>query len=474
MREIIMAKVRTRFAPSPTGDLHIGGARTALFAWAYAKAHGGTCVLRIEDTDQQRHQEQAVAGIIEGLDWLGLDDLEGPYFQSERISGYRVAIDKLLASGDAYRCRCSQAQLTALREAQMASGDKPRYNGCCRDANYPASDEPFVVRFRTPQTGVVAFDDRVRGLIETENAELDDLIIARSDGSPTYNLTVVVDDIDMQISHVIRGEDHINNTPRQIHIFNALGHAAPMYAHVSSILAEDGKKLSKRRGALGILAYRDQGYMPEALMNYLIRLGWSHQDDEVLSREEIINYFGFSGMQRSPATLSNDKLQWLNQHYMKALDSNLIAMRLVHFLSLSGCDWENGPNLNNLVNVFSQRSKTLLEMAQKVAFIYEREVIYNDTSAKKWLTMANMALFEYFLVKFEAVEDWTSAALHEIVVVASQDFDCKMVKIAQPLRVAMTGNTISPSIGDTLSLLGKAHCIERLKRACIWMQSNAV
>ena len=468
-----MTQVRTRFAPSPTGDLHIGGARTALFAWAYAKAFGGTCVLRIEDTDKKRHQEQAVTGIVEGLKWLGLDELEGPYFQSRRTSLYQAAIAKLLETGHAYRCRCSPERLLALRESQMAAGDKPRYDGCCKDANYPASGAPFVVRFRTPEVGKVAFNDQVRGLIETDNAELDDLIIARSDGSPTYHLTVVVDDIDMQITHVIRGEDHINNTPRQIHIFQALGHSVPVFAHVSAILAPDGRKLSKRRGALGILAYRDQGYMPEALMNYLIRLGWSHQDDEILDREHIFKYFNFSGMQRSPAALNDEKLQWLNQHYMKTLGPDKVAGRLAYFLSLAGYDLASGPDLIQVITVFSQRSKTLLEMAQKVAFIYKEEVTYDEKMAKKWLTMANMALFEYLLVKFKSIPDWTVAALQEVIGAAADDFDCKMVKVAQPCRVAMTGNVVSPAIADTLYLLGREKCLDRLNCACAWVQLNA-
>jgi glutamyl-tRNA synthetase len=309
--------IRTRFAPSPTGYLHIGGARTALFSWLFARRHGGAFILRIEDTDLERSTPESIQAIIDGMAWLNLDYDEGPFYQMQRMDRYREVIQQLLDGGHAYRCYCSKERLDQLREAQMVDKQKPRYDGCCRDAQPNDSNAPHVIRFRNPLEGDVVFDDQVFGPIAVSNAELDDLIIARTDGTPTYNFTVVVDDWDMQITHVIRGTDHINNTPRQINILKALGAEVPQYAHVPMILGEDGKRLSKRHGAVSVLQYRDEGFLPEAVLNYLVRLGWSHGDQEVFSREEMMQLFDLEHVNKSPAAVNTEKLAWLNQHYLK-------------------------------------------------------------------------------------------------------------------------------------------------------------
>ena len=464
-----MDQVRTRFAPSPTGDLHIGGARTALFAWAYAKAQGGVCLLRIEDTDRARHSDEAIDGITQSLNWLGLD-MDGPYFQSERMAKYREAIDQLLAMNQAYRCCCSKERLDHLRQSQMDAGQKPRYDGRCRDAGISADQGPFVVRFKTPETGQVVFNDQVRGRIVTENSELDDLIIARSDGWPTYHLCVAVDDIDMRITHVIRGDDHINNTPRQIHIFKALGAPVPVFAHVSSILGEDGKKLSKRHGACGVMAFKEAGYLKEALLNYLLRLGWSHGDQEIFAREDIFKTFDFQGLQRSPAALSEEKLMWLNQHYLKSLDQSQVAHCLSEFLEAKGFEWQAGVDLEHVVEVFAARCKTLVEMADRAAFIYQVPTNYVEKSANRWLTVDGLELIECVRARLCEVSDWQVELLSELVAHVAEERSCKLLKIAQPLRVALTGDTISPSMGDTLFMLGQAECLRRLDRAIEWIQ----
>lgn len=464
-----MGQVRTRFAPSPTGDLHIGGARTALFAWAFAKAHGGVCLLRIEDTDRSRHSDDAMKGIVESLNWLGLD-MEGPYFQSERMAHYQAAIEKLLATDQAYRCCCSKERLDHLRQSQMDAGQKPRYDGRCRDAGISADQGPFVVRFKTPETGQVVFDDQVRGRIVTENSELDDLIIARGDGWPTYHLCVAVDDIDMGITHVIRGDDHINNTPRQIHIFEALGGAMPVFAHVSSILGEDGKKLSKRHGACGVMAFKEAGYLKEALLNYLLRLGWSHGDQEIFSREDIFKAFGFQGLQRSPAALSEEKLMWLNQHYLKCLDPSQVANDLSQFLEARGFAWQAGVALDYVIEVLASRCKTLVEMADRAEFIYQAPTEYAEKSVKRWFTLEGLEIIECVKERLSKLSDWRTDALSALVADIAEERACKLLKVAQPLRVALTGDTISPSMGDTLFMLGQAESLRRLECAIDWIQ----
>ncbi|TFQ11905.1 glutamate--tRNA ligase, partial [Escherichia coli] len=358
-----MSKVKTRFAPSPTGYLHVGGARTALYSWLYSRHNHGEFVLRIEDTDLERSTQEAIDAIMDGMNWLNLGWDEGPYYQTKRFDRYNQVIDTMIENGTAYRCYCSKERLEALREKQMANNEKPRYDGCCRDhAHNHTADEPHVVRFRNPQEGSVIFDDKIRGPIEFSNQELDDLIIRRTDGSPTYNFCVVVDDWDMEITHVIRGEDHINNTPRQINILKALGAPVPEYAHVSMINGDDGKKLSKRHGAVGVMQYRDDGYLPQALLNYLVRLGWSHGDQEIFSIEEMTELFTLEAVSKSASAFNTEKLQWLNHHYINSMPAEEVAVYLQWHIENAGIDTRNGPELADLVRLLGERCKTLKEM----------------------------------------------------------------------------------------------------------------
>lgn len=375
-------KIKTRFAPSPTGYLHVGGARTALYSWLFARNHGGEFVLRIEDTDLERSTPEAIEAIMDGMNWLSLEWDEGPYYQTKRFDRYNAVIDQMLEEGTAYKCYCSKERL-ALREEQMAKGEKPRYDGRCRHSHeHHADDEPCVVRFANPQEGSVVFDDQIRGPIEFSNQELDDLIIRRTDGSPTYNFCVVVDDWDMEITHVIRGEDHINNTPRQINILKALKAPVPVYAHVSMINGDDGKKLSKRHGAVSVMQYRDDGYLPEALLNYLVRLGWSHGDQEIFTREEMIKYFTLNAVSKSASAFNTDKLLWLNHHYINALPPEYVATHLQWHIEQENIDTRNGPQLADLVKLLGERCKTLKEMAQSCRYFYEDFAEFDADAAK--------------------------------------------------------------------------------------------
>ncbi len=376
-------KIKTRFAPSPTGYLHVGGARTALYSWLFARNHGGEFVLRIEDTDLERSTPEAIEAIMDGMNWLSLEWDEGPYYQTKRFDRYNAVIDQMLEEGTAYKCYCSKERLEALREEQMAKGEKPRYDGRCRHSHeHHADDEPCVVRFANPQEGSVVFDDQIRGPIEFSNQELDDLIIRRTDGSPTYNFCVVVDDWDMEITHVIRGEDHINNTPRQINILKALKAPVPVYAHVSMINGDDGKKLSKRHGAVSVMQYRDDGYLPEALLNYLVRLGWSHGDQEIFTREEMIKYFTLNAVSKSASAFNTDKLLWLNHHYINALPPEYVATHLQWHIEQENIDTRNGPQLADLVKLLGERCKTLKEMAQSCRYFYEDFAEFDADAAK--------------------------------------------------------------------------------------------
>lgn len=379
-------KIKTRFAPSPTGYLHVGGARTTLYSWLFARNHGGEFVLRIEDTDLERSTPEAIEAIMDGMNWLSLEWDEGPYYQTKRFDRYNAVIDQMLEEGTAYKCYCSKERLEALREEQMAKGEKPRYDGRCRHSHeHHADDEPCVVRFANPQEGSVVFDDQIRGPIEFSNQELDDLIIRRTDGSPTYNFCVVVDDWDMEITHVIRGEDHINNTPRQINILKALKAPVPVYAHVSMINGDDGKKLSKRHGAVSVMQYRDDGYLPEALLNYLVRLGWSHGDQEIFTREEMIKYFTLNAVSKSASAFNTDKLLWLNHHYINALPPEYVATHLQWHIEQENIDTRNGPQLADLVKLLGERCKTLKEMAQSCRYFYEDFAEFDADAAKKHL-----------------------------------------------------------------------------------------
>lgn len=379
-------KIKTRFAPSPTGYLHVGGARTALYSWLFARHNKGEFVLRIEDTDLERSTPEAIEAIMDGMNWLNLEWDEGPYFQTKRFDRYNAVIDEMLVAGTAYKCYCSKERLDELREAQMANGEKPRYDGRCRhDHSEHAADEPCVVRFANPQEGSVIFDDQIRGPIEFSNQELDDLIIRRTDGSPTYNFCVVVDDWDMEITHVVRGEDHINNTPRQINILKALNAPVPVYAHVSMINGDDGKKLSKRHGAVSVMQYRDDGYLPEALLNYLVRLGWAHGDQEIFSREEMIELFSLSSVSKSASAFNTDKLLWLNHHYINTMQPEYVATYLQWHIEQAKIDTRTGPELADLVKLLGERCKTLKEIAESCRYFYEEFDEFDADAAKKHL-----------------------------------------------------------------------------------------
>jgi len=465
--------VRTRFAPSPTGYLHIGGARTALFSWLYARKHGGQFVLRIEDTDLERSTAESVNAILEGMTWLGLDYDEGPFYQTERFDRYAEVIQQLMDNGHAYKCYCSKERLEKLREQQMANKDKPRYDGCCRDgAEAPTPDAPFVIRFRNPQDGEIVVDDQVRGRVVFQNSELDDLIIARSDGSPTYNLTVVVDDSDMNITHVIRGDDHLNNTPRQVNILKALGLEVPTYAHVPMILGSDGKRLSKRHGAVSVVQYRDEGYLPEALLNYLVRLGWSHGDQEVFSIDEMVGLFDIDAVNRAASVFNDEKLLWLSQQYIINNNPEHIARHLGHQLGSLGIDPTEGPDILEVVAAQRERASTLVEMARISEFIYRDFEEFDEKAAKKNLRAAAREPLEKLLDGLAAVEHWSAETAYQVVKDVSKALDLKMGKVAQPLRVAIVGRAASPSIDVTLNLVGQAASLRRIDKALAYIDQR--
>jgi glutamyl-tRNA synthetase len=451
--------VVTRFAPSPTGYLHVGGARTALYCWLYARKTAGKFILRIEDTDLERSTQESVQAILDAMVWLNLNYDEGPYYQTKRFDRYREVTEQLLKEGKAYRCYCSKERLEKLREDQLAKKDKPRYDGGCRFIT-EVRDEPFVIRFKNPVEGVVEFDDLIRGKLSFANSELDDLIIARTDGTPTYNFTVVVDDWDMKITHVIRGDDHINNTPRQINILKALGATPPHYAHVSMILGADGKRLSKRHGAVSVMQYREEGFLPEALLNYLVRLGWSHGDQEIFSMDELVNLFDIKGINKAPAAFNPEKLLWLNQHYIKTLSPEHVAKELAWHMERLGIDVSKGPALTEIVKAQAERAKTLLEMAEKSRIFYQK-VQYNEEAVKKNLTPDVMPALAQIRDGLKVCE-WNKEAIHQVIVDTAEKLNMKLGKIAQPVRVAVTGDTVSPSIDITLQLLGRDEVVQRL------------
>jgi glutamyl-tRNA synthetase len=458
--------IRTRFAPSPTGYLHIGGARTALFSWLYARKHGGTFILRIEDTDLERSTAESVDAILQGMTWLGLEYDEGPFFQTHRFPRYREVIDRMLKEGTAYHCYCSKERLETLRNEQMARKEKPRYDGQCRNgvAN-PPKDIPPVVRFRNPADGSVVVEDLVRGRVTFQNTELDDLIIARSDGTPTYNFTVVVDDHDMQITHVIRGDDHLNNTPRQINMLKALGAAPPVYAHVPMILGADGARLSKRHGAVSVMQYRDEGFLPEALLNYLVRLGWSNGDQEIFSIDEMIRLFDATAVHSSAAAFNPEKLTWLNQHYIKTSDPRHVAHHLAFHLGRLGIDPSQGPDLVEVVKVQQERARTLAEMAANSAFFYRDIETYDSRDTQVHLKPEALAPLSALREQLAGLTQWTAEAIHAAVNGVAAAHGLKLGKIAQPLRVAVAGRAVSPPIDATLALLGRERTLTRLDRA---------
>jgi glutamyl-tRNA synthetase len=455
----------TRFAPSPTGYLHVGGARTALYSWLYAKKNGGDFILRIEDTDLERSTQASVDAIMDGMNWLNLEWTHGPYFQTERFDRYNEAIEQLLASGNAYRCYSTSEEVDAMREEAKAKGEIEQYNGLWRDRTDHPADKPFVIRFKNPLEGDVIIQDMVKGDIAISNEQLDDLIIARSDGTPTYNLTVVVDDWDMKVSHVVRGDDHVSNTPKQINILRALGADVPQYAHIPMILGDDGKRLSKRHGAVGVMQYRDDGFLPEALLNYLVRLGWSHGDQEIFSREEMIELFDLKDCNRAPSGFNTDKLIWVNQHYMKTMDPVYVAKHLAWHMADQGINTDNGPALADVVKIQADRVKTLKEMADISRYFYEDFTELDAKAVKKHLRPVVKEPMMLVKDKLAALTDWSPAPIHAAINDTAVELELGMGKVGMPLRVAATGGGNSPSLDITLALLDQKKVLERIDLA---------
>ena len=463
--------VRTRFAPSPTGYLHIGGARTSLFSWLYAKKMGGEFILRIEDTDRERSTDEAVDAIIDGMEWLGMEHDEGPFYQTQRFDRYKEVIQQLLDNGHAYHCNCSRERLDEIRAEQMANKQKPKYDGCCREKGMAASDDT-VIRFANPLDGEVTITDHVRGTVVIKNQELDDLIIERSDKTPTYNLTVVVDDWDMKITHVIRGDDHLNNTPRQINILNALGADIPEYAHLPMINGPDGKKLSKRHGAVSVMQYHEEGYLAEAVLNYLVRLGWSHGDQEIFTLEEMIEKFDIKDINKSSSNFSIEKLQWMNQQYLMSLDPVRVAEQLAFYMMEHGIKIETGPALVEIVLLLRERSKTLVEMVESSRFFYESVEEYDAKSVKKHIKEGTSSILVSIREKLANLEEWYADNLHHIVQEVVNEQEVGFPKVAMPLRIAVTGSPMSPSIDTTLDLLGKEKTLDRIDKLLVFIANQ--
>ena len=457
--------VVTRFAPSPTGYLHVGGARTALYSWLYAKSKGGEFVLRIEDTDLERSTDAAKQAILDGMNWLGLHHDKGPYYQTDRFDRYNQIIDELLEKGLAYKCFMSVAELDAIRDEQEKQGEKPRYPGTWRDRTDHPEGQTYVIRFKNPLSGDVVIKDHVRGEIRISNTELDDLIIKRTDGAPTYNFCVVVDDWDMGITHVVRGEDHINNTPRQINILNALGAPIPEYAHVSMILGDDGKKLSKRHGAVSVMQYRDDGYLPQAVLNYLVRLGWSHGDQEIFSVEEMIEHFSLDGISKSASAFNTEKLNWLNEHYIKtSAPSDLAEFAKWHF-DQQGIDYSQGPSLESVIEVQADRVTTLKELAEISKYFYADFEEFDEKAAKKHLRVVAREPLEAIKEALLAIDEWSPENIQAAINATAEKLGVGMGKIGMPLRVAATGSGNSPSLDVTLNLMNKDKIAQRINKA---------
>lgn len=457
--------VRTRFAPSPTGFLHIGGARTALFSWAYARKHGGSFILRIEDTDVARSTPEAVQAILDGMQWLGLNHDEGPFYQMQRMDRYKEVIQKMLQDGSAYYCYCSKEELDALRETQMQQGVKPRYDGRWRPEEgkvlpTPPQGVPPVIRFKNPKEGHVVWNDLVKGEISIANQELDDLIIARADGTPTYNFCVVVDDWEMNITHVIRGDDHVNNTPRQINMLKALGATIPQYAHLSMILGDDGQKLSKRHGAVSVMQYDDDGYLPEAVLNYLARLGWSHGDDEIFDMQQFCAWFDLDHITPSAAQFNTEKLKWLNAHYIKLASAETLGAEMKKRLAKLDVVVSEQSNLAAVLDLYKERSNTLNELAESIAYFYRKPVI-DSTAAEKHLT-ADIKPVLAQLAEMLRTVDWQAEAIHHAINEVVTQHQLKFPKVAMPLRVLLTGIAQSPSIDQVMVLLGRDEVLARV------------
>ncbi|MDC9726650.1 MAG: glutamate--tRNA ligase [Candidatus Thioglobus sp.] len=459
--------MKSRFAPSPTGYLHIGGARTALFAWAWAKKQQGQFVLRIEDTDRERSTQASVDAILDGMSWLGLAHDEGPFYQTDRFDRYEEVIKQLLDDDKAYYCECSKERLQTLRDELTEKGEKAKYDGCCRDKKLTSG----VVRFKNPLSGLVVFDDAVKGQISINNQELDDLIIARSDGTPTYNLTVVVDDHDMEIDTVIRGDDHINNTPRQINLYQALGWGLPKFAHLPMILGSDGARLSKRHGAVSVMAYRDEGFLPEALLNYLVRLGWSHGDQEVFSLDEIVSLFELKNINKAPASFNQEKLIWLNQEYIKSASVEYLIEQLSWHLNHQGVDSSTGPELNVVVKHLQERSKTLVEMVDGMKMFYQDFTEFDEKLAKKqFKDSESIALL---MSKLSTLDDWTANAIKDQIKQVCDELDIGFGKIGQPFRLALSGNGNAGNIDIVAQLVGQKRTLSRLQMALDYISQRS-
>ncbi len=466
-----MESIITRFPPSPTGYLHVGGARTALFNWLYARHMKGKFVLRIEDTDTQRSTKESVDAIFEALEWLGIDWDEGPFFQSERVDIHKEYILKLLESGHAYYCTCSPEEVDEMRNKAKAEGRNPKYDGTCREKDLKESDNA-VVRFKAPQTGTTIIEDVIRGNIVFQNSEIDDFIIRRSDGTPTYNLAVVVDDITMNINNIIRGDDHVNNTPKQILLYRALGVALPAFGHVPMVLGADRARLSKRHGAMSVTAYRDMGYLPDALLNYLVRLGWSFGDQEFFTKQELIEKFTLKNIGKSAGVFDQDKLLALNADHIKASKPSDLAKRLIPHLKERGINACEGEFLESVITTLNTRSKTLIDMAEGAIFYFQEDISYEEKAAKKFLKESSIDLFNQLADMFETVEKFVESELENIFKDVMEKTGLKFGKIAQPLRVALTGKTVSPGIFEMIEVLGKERTVNRLKNAIQFIKAK--
>jgi glutamyl-tRNA synthetase len=464
-------KVRTRFAPSPTGFLHIGGARTALFAWLYARHYNGQFILRIEDTDQQRSTEESTKAILDAMTWLGLDWDEGPFFQAQRVDMHREMVKKLLNEGKAYYCVCSPEELDEKRKSALAEGRKPKYDGTCRDKNLPKTTHA-AVRFRCPHTGVTIVNDLIKGIITFNNEELDDLIIERRDGYPTYNFAVVVDDAKMEITHVIRGDDHVNNTPRQILLYEALGYKVPHFGHVSMIMGSDKSRLSKRHGATSVMVYKDMGYLPEAMVNYLVRLGWSYGDQEIFTLDELIEFFTLESVGKSAAIFNPEKLLWLNQHYIKESSSQRLMREMMPFWQQLGANTDDHDFLIHICDNLKSRAKTLEELAESSLFYFTDEVIYESEAADAFLKTEIADHLTTLAERIPYLQDYSKKGIEAFLRTLAEEKGFKLKVIAQPLRVALTGKTVSPGIDDIMVTLGKERVIKRIARAVEYIKNK--
>lgn len=465
---------RTRFAPSPTGFLHIGGARTALYCYLEARRRGGQFILRVEDTDQERSTQAAIDAILQAMDWLGLEYDEGPIYQTARLDRYREVAEQLVAAGKAYYAYETREELDAMREAAMAANLKPRYDGRARELNLPRRDDPNrVIRLKNPLTGSVVFHDKIKGRIEWSNEELDDLVLIRSDGYPTYNFAVVIDDLDMGITDVIRGDDHVNNTPRQVNIYEALGAPVPAFSHMPMILDPEGAKLSKRHGAANVMQYREDGYLPHALVNYLVRLGWSHGDQEIFTKPEMVSLFKIEDVNSKASRLDPAKLGWLNQHYLKTDDPAEVAKHFVPQLEAAGFDIASGPNPADVVVALRDRVQTLKEMAERAAVWYQPLHQYDEAAVAKHLVAAAQVPLAAVRAAFAALTVWTPESVHDALKATAESLALGLGKIAQPLRVAITGTQVSPSIDHTVYLAGREQALARIDAAIARIGSHA-